>query len=74
MISGKANRSAMMNPRIISHGHTMIQGRSKQGRGEQRPCYAHDPAAYGASTTRRRSASAVVTARRLMAARLWAKV
>ena len=62
----------MMNPRIVSHSHTMIQGRSNQGRGEQRP-YAHDPAAYGASTARRRSASAVVTARRLIAARLWAK-
>jgi len=27
----------MMNPRIVSHSHTMIQGRSEQGRGEQRP-------------------------------------
>jgi hypothetical protein len=37
IISGKANRSAMMNLRIVSHSHTMIQGRGEQGRGEQRP-------------------------------------
>ena len=30
IISGKANGSAMMNPRIVSHSHTMIQGRSER--------------------------------------------
>jgi len=32
----------MMSPRVVSHSHTMIQGRGKQGRGEQRP-YAGVP-------------------------------
>ena len=29
-MSGKANGSAMMNLRIVSHSHTMIQGHGKR--------------------------------------------